>query len=190
MKERVEDKIQWILLAVYQAGAQGTSISEASETATQKIRQLFPEPKGEMAVLMDVGEPAGKAGFGGLSNREYNIARVVAQAQLEKDEAKMRGLQVDIESLSHAQEVLTKKLDDVDLAIEQEGQEGWREGVNYSNERFKHKDAYKVGKAEARQGKGRNLMVTIEAMYPELRQAYWEGKEWQALKDSYKEKKK
>ena len=29
------------------------------------------------------------------------------------------------------------------------------------------------------------LFKTIEAMYPELRQAYWGGKDWQSLKSKY-----
>lgn len=34
------------------------------------------------------------------------------------------------------------------------------------------------------QAKG-ELLDTIEAMYPELRQVYWEGKDWQSLKSEY-----
>ena len=35
---------------------------------------------------------------------------------------------------------------------------------------------------EAMQQECKALLETIEAMYPELKQAYWEGKEWQDLK--------
>jgi len=35
---------------------------------------------------------------------------------------------------------------------------------------------------EGMQQECKALLETIEAMYPELKQVYWEGKEWQALK--------
>ena len=39
--------------------------------------------------------------------------------------------------------------------------------------------------AQARQETAKELMKTIETMYPELRQVYWQGKGWQSLKEKY-----
>ena len=39
--------------------------------------------------------------------------------------------------------------------------------------------------AQARQETAKELMKTIETMYPELRQVYWQGKGWQDLKEKY-----
>lgn len=71
---------------------------------------------GEMAVLteQEIIE---------IQKHNFPYEEAIAQAQLDIDKAKVRGLQLDIESLSHAQEILSKKLDDVDLAIEQARQE-------------------------------------------------------------------
>lgn len=38
---------------------------------------------------------------------------------------------------------------------------------------------------QARQETANELMQTIETMYPELRQVYWEGKDWQSLKSKF-----
>ena len=61
-----------------------------------------------------------------------------------------------ITEIRKTQEALLKKLADVELAI-----------------------------AQARQDTAREFMKTIETMYPELRQVYWQGKGWQDLKEKY-----
>lgn len=52
--------------------------------------------------------------------------------------------------------------------------------------RVKEQRAALINKFEqARQETARELMQTIEVMYPELKQVYWNGKDWQSLKAKY-----
>ena len=46
-------------------------------------------------------------------------------------------------------------------------------------------DSYHKHLKQAHQDTAREFMKTIETMYPELRQVYWQGKGWQSLKEKY-----
>ena len=41
--------------------------------------------------------------------------------------------------------------------------------------------AYEQGKAEGIRTNNRELLATVEAMFPELKQTYWQSKRWQAF---------
>lgn len=62
-------------------------------------------------------------------------------------------------------------------------QEAWCEGDTNAKDKFGdflNRAALKITE-QARQER-KALLETIEDMYPELKQVYWEGKNWQALK--------
>ena len=66
-------------------------------------------------------------------------------------------------------------------------QAAWNEGDSNRKDTFGdflNRAAHKV--CDLTEEASHELLATIEAMYPELKQGYWEGKGWQDLKKKHR----